>query len=933
MPLTAGTRLGPYEIVSPIGAGGMGEVYKARDTRLDRAVALKVIQASVADSPEMRERFEREARAISALDHPNICILYDVSREGDLSFLVMQYLEGETLADRLARAGRPLSDPTRPPSGSGETSLATISRGPIPFDTALKYAAEIAHALDAAHRRGIVHRDLKPGNVMLTKSGTKLLDFGLAKLAAGSTAPFGDGATRTSPLTSQGAILGTLHYMSPEQLEGRDVDARSDIHAFGALLYEMLTGRRAFEGQSQAGIIASIISADPPALTALADGRTSLPVVAHRALDRLLARCLAKHPDDRWQSAADLAGELQWINEERVRAVPESAALASAAGPLHDRPSRVRERVWMGVAAAAIVALAGVAAMWYPRPAAPPAPIAFTVSPPDGYELSTGPGLLALSPDGRRLAFTTGAGTELKLWLRELGSVSSQRLDRGDSAWHPAWSPDSHSLLFGGAGGATPLRRLDLAGGMPVTLGNDSVGRPAWGSGGILFERETKLHLVPEAGGESRVVMEPDPARNETAIRWPTFLPDGRRYIFSGSNPDASRAGIYLASLDSRDRTSLVNVLSNVDYSGGYLFYQRDSTLMAHPFDANAGRFTGDAFPVVEKVRINAGNGRAAFSISSTGTIAYISEDRGAVDARTISLFDRAGKLIRKIDKAGAYTQATFSPNGRQAIVMEDPGPPAVRTLHLLDLERGIFSRFTVGDVDERSPVWSHDGSHVFFYSVRGGKGGIYRRNAGGGATSDDLILASDEILQPTGISPDGGRLLVTHGLASSQRVWVLMLSGDRKFVEAFPGSKISQTQAQFSHDGKWIAYTESTGPGAGDVYVQPFPADGRRVRVSNAAGGRHAHWSLDGRAIVYRTLKNTVASVVLKPDGNTFVASAPVESFTRPRVATFNWTFSTDAGGSQFLFIEPPERVADLKPSPITVVVNFVQSLATTSR
>ncbi len=935
MALTAGTRLGPYEIVSPIGAGGMGEVYKARDTRLDRAVALKVIQASVADSPEMRERFEREARAISALDHPNICILYDVSREGDASFLVMQYLEGETLADRLARAGKPLSDPTRPPSGGGDTTLATISRGPLPFDTVLKYGAEIAHALDAAHRRGIVHRDLKPGNVMLTKSGTKLLDFGLAKLAAGETgSPFGADATRTSPLTSQGAILGTLHYMSPEQLEGRDVDARSDIHAFGVLLYEMLTGRRAFDGQSQAAIIASIIKIDPPAITALADTRATLPVVAQRALDRLLARCLAKNPDERWQSAADLAAELQWIGEERLRAVPEPVAPvtgASAGAP--DATSRARERVWMAVAAVAVAALAGVALWLYPKPAPPPEPISFTVGPPDGFELSPGPGLLALSPDGRRLAFTTGAGTELKLWLRELGSVTSQRVDRGDAAWHPAWSPDSRSVLFAGGGGASPLRRLDLAGGMPITLANDAVGRPAWGPQGVLFERENKLHLVPEAGGESKVVMEPDPARNETVVRWPTFLPDGRRYIFSASNPDASKAGIYLASLDSRDRTPLVNVISSVDYSGGYLFYQRDSTLMAQPFDASAGRFVGDAFPVVEKVRINAGNGRAAFSVSSAGTIAYVSEDRGAVESRSISLFDRSGKLIRRIDKPGAYTQATFSPNGRQAIVTEEPGPPAVRTLHLLDLERGVFSRFTVGDVDERSPVWSHDGANVFFYSVRGGKGGIYRRNAGGGATTDELLLASDELLQPSGISPDGERLLVTRGLTGTQRVWVLMLTGDRTFVEAFPGSKIAQSQAQFSRDGMWIAYTESAGPAAGDVYLQPFPADGRRVRVSNAGGGRHAHWSMDGRTIFYRTLKDTLASVVLKPDGNTFVASAPSEYFTRPRFGTFNWTFSADAAGARFLFIEPPDRVADLKPSPITVVVNFVQSLANKAR
>src|SRR6187401_1961136 len=359
MSLSPGTRLGPYEVLSAIGAGGMGEVYKARDTRLDRLVALKVIQQSVASSAEMRERFEREARAISSLDHPHICILYDVCREADVSFLVMQYLEGETLADRLARAGKPRSDPSRPVSMSGQAGgsggatgsdsvLSTTSRGPISFDTTLRYAAEIAEALDAAHRRGIVHRDLKPGNVMLTKSGTKLLDFGLAKLAAEDKGigGFAD-ATRTSPapLTSQGALLGTLHYMSPEQLEGGEVDTRSDIHAFGALLFEMLSGRRVYEGQSQAAIIAAIIGNDPPSLPALADTRTALPVVAHRALDRLLTKCLAKDPDDRWQSAADLAAELRWIGEERVRAVPEQTTAAAQTGAVAP-VSRLRERIW-----------------------------------------------------------------------------------------------------------------------------------------------------------------------------------------------------------------------------------------------------------------------------------------------------------------------------------------------------------------------------------------------------------------------------------------------------------------------------------------------------------------------------------------------------------------------------------------------------------
>jgi Tol biopolymer transport system component len=719
--------------------------------------------------------------------------------------------------------------------------------------------------------------------------------------------------------------------MSPEQLEGRDVDARSDIHAFGVLLYEMLTGRRAFEGQSQAAIIASIINNDPPPIATLADGRTTLPIVAQRALDRLLARCLTKNPDERWHSAADLAAELQWIGEERLRNVPDSAPSAAGIG-VPDRAPRSRERVWMAVAAAAAIALAGVTFWLYPRPAPPPALVSFTIGPPDGYEFSAGPGLMGLSPDGRRLAFTTGAGSELRLWVRDLGSLTAQRLDRGDTAWHPAWSPDGRSLAYTGSGGSSPLRRLDLAGGPATTLAPLSPGRPAWGAGVLLFESQNKLYRVPEAGGDSTVVLEPDPKRQETTFRWPMFLPDGRRFVVAAASSDNAKAGLFLGSLDSQDRTQLASVQSNVDYSGGYLFYQRDGTLLAHPFDPKAGRTTGDAFPVSESLRYNAANGRAAFSVSASGTLAYVGDDRGNVDARTIALFDRSGKRIKQLGVPGAYTQATFSPNGRQAIVTEEPSPSARSTLHLLDLDRGVFSRFTVGDISERSPVWSPDGANLFFYSVRPGKSGIYRRNAGGGATTDDLVFQSDELLLPTGIAPDGQQLLATRGLASTQRVVVIQLSGDRKLAEAFPGSTVAQSHAVFSPDGKWIAYTESTGPASGDVYLQPLPADGRRVRVS-PGGGRHAHWAPDGRSVVYRALKDAVATVTLKPDGNTFIPSTPVEHFTQPRPSLFSWTFSMDPRGSQFLLIEPASKAAEIKPSPITVVVNFVQSLAGKSR
>jgi serine/threonine protein kinase/Tol biopolymer transport system component len=941
MALTSGIRLGPYEVLSALGAGGMGEVYKARDTRLERVVALKVIQPSAASSPEMRERFEREARAISALDHPHICMLYDVCREtpagaasGDaVSFLVMQYLEGETLADRLAKAGRPASDPTRPSSGSSELSLATVSRGPISFETTLKYAAEIAQALDAAHRRGIVHRDLKPGNVMLTKTGTKLLDFGLAKLAAdeANAGLFGD-ATRTSPLTSQGAILGTLHYMSPEQLEGREVDSRSDIHAFGALLFEMLSGRRAFEGQSQAAIIGAIVSSDPPTLPALVDTRTTLPVVAQRALDRLLARCLAKNPDDRWQSAADLAAELQWINEERLRAVPESAAVVTGASPAAAAGSRRRERVWMAVAATAIVAAAGLAYWWYPRPTLPPDPITFTIEAPPAQTVSTGPGLIGISPDGKHVAFTTGSGPTLQLWVRTLGSLNARRLDKADGAWHPVWSPDGKSIAFTGAGGPNPLRKVDLASGVVTNLAPVAQGRVTWNREGvILFQSARELLRVSETGGGTpTVALAPDPARQEQSFAWPTFLPDGRRYLFLVRSSDPSKDGLYLASLDSPDRTFVLNVVSNVDYSGGYLFYQREGTLMAHAFDADAGRLTGDAMTLVENVRYNAGNGRGAFSVSESGVLAYVTgADNIDAQERRVMLFDRTGKTSRQLGAPRRYSTAALSPDGRRAIVSEDTTTrPVVRFLSLLDVERGVVTRFTPGNDDEEFPVWSPDGSSIVFSSRRGNAYGIYRRGAGGGATKDELLFSSPDAVAPTGFSSDGNLLLMTRGVFAAQRIWVLPVNGDRKAVEAFPGAQVTQSQGAFSHDGKWIAYTEHNGPTEADVYIRPYPADDRRVRISPSSG-RHPRWVPGDRRIVYRSSDNTLQTVDLHPDGQSFRPTAPVALFTQPRTALGNWSFSADKLVEKFLLVVPPDAVApDTTPPPVTVTVNLVQTL-----
>ena len=935
MPLTSGARLGPYEIVSAIGAGGMGEVYKARDTRLDRTVAIKVIQTHVAATPEFRERFDREAKAISALDHPHICTLYDVGHDAGAEFLVMQFLEGETLADRLARAGKPRSDPSRPSSGgtASVTSLATISRGPIPLETALKYAAEIAAALDAAHRRGIVHRDLKPGNVMVTKAGTKLLDFGLAKLAAEETGTtgFGDGATRTSPLTGQGAILGTLYYMSPEQLEGRVVDARSDIFAFGTMLYEMLTGRRAFESDSQAGTIAAIIGGDPPALGELADIKTKLPLVAHRALDRLLHKCLAKNPDDRWHSAADLSDELNWINEERLRAVADSAGTpASNAAQPH---SRGRERLWMAVAAiAALIAVA--TALWlYPRPGDPPAPITFTVDAPEGEVLAAGPGGLALSPDGRKLVFATGAGESLRLWVRSLDALDARPIDRVTGPWQPFWSPDGRFVGYAGSGGPAPLRRVDLVGGAPLQVGVEATGRGAWGATGvILFSAgDNKLYSVPEGGGQPTVAMEPDASQKETGLHWPLFLSDGRQYIFAARSSDASRSALYLASLGSAVRTRLVSgVLSSVEVAQGHLFYQQQGTLMALPFDEARGTVAGEATRVIENIRFNAANGRAAFSVSPTGVLAYRTGDSGFdIGARQITWLDASGKPISTVGGPAAYDSAVVSPDGRQLAVVEDSQDPGTRAIYLFD-ERGLRTRFTPGSGDEFRPIWSPDGSSLVFGSVRDGRNGLYRRAAGGAATSDELLFASTEALAPTAFSADRTKLLFTQGGAGSRRVWILPLDAPNgKPFEAFPGMTADVGFAAFSPDGKWIAYSAREGTTGEEVYayVQPFPADGRRIRISTTTGFQ-PRWTADQGRIIYRTFDGTLESVAVTASGGTLVPGSSTKLFPARKIGRLNWNWDMSGRGDRFLIVQPPEREAEQAPPPITVVVNWTSTL-----
>ncbi len=582
MPLSTGARLGPYEVLSPIGAGGMGEVYRAKDTRLDRTVAIKIIRSHAAVGAGFRERFSREAKAISALDHPNICALYDVGHESGMDYLVIQYLEGETLADRLAQ-------------------------GRLRPELALRYAAQIAAALDAAHRKGIVHRDLKPANVMLTKGGLKLLDFGLAKMVA---QPLADGvadrATETSPLTTDGAILGTLPYMSPEQLEGRQLDGRSDVFSFGAILFEMLSGQRLFQSDSSAGVISAIMSTDRPLLGNL---NTGLPDNIQRSLDRLLRKCLAKQPDDRWQSAGDLADELSWIEAESRRTGQVS----------HVSVRSSRWSTWSVTLAGLVgvsVAVGGLA--WFGmlrgrEPSAPPPKLQFLLDAPPQTTFGDLYDGIATSPDGRHVVLAARSSeTRSSLWLRTLDSLNARPLQGTEDAHSPTWSPDGRSVAFFAD---DKLKRLDIAGGTPLSLCDATVA-PFWTTGAawspngvILFGGTEGLQQVSASGGVPTLVTRVDPSRRETGHGFPQFLPDANRFLYLVTSNDANVQGIYVSSLGNPgQRTRILGTPGKAAYAPprearpGHLLWMQDHTLVAQRFDADALQLHGDPVPVAQDV-------------------------------------------------------------------------------------------------------------------------------------------------------------------------------------------------------------------------------------------------------------------------------------------------------------------------------------------
>jgi serine/threonine protein kinase/Tol biopolymer transport system component len=927
MPLNPGVRLGPYEIVSAIGAGGMGEVYKARDTRLDRTVAIKVLPSSVGDDPARRQRLEREARAVSSLDHPHICALYDVGRERiadpgtpgparDIDYLVMQYLEGETLATRL-------------------------ERGALPVDEALRTGAQIADALAAAHRRGIVHRDLKPGNVMLTRAGARLLDFGLAKSATSvaglPTASAANDMTRAAPLTSERTIVGTLQYMAPEQLEGKEVDARTDIFALGAVLYEMVAGQRAFAGDSSATLIAAILTAQPRPLTGIAP-------LAPAALSRVTERCMAKDPEDRWQSSGDLAFELRSLQAPSVESV-------AAPVPAHARRRYAALIPW-GIAALAVVLAFAVPRLTSTRTSSGAPDIRLSVLPPVGHEFSTDVADydpdFAMSPDGTQIAFVTiDAAGARHLWVRNLSAIEARQLPGTEGARQPFWSPDGRSV---GYVGSTGLTRVPAAGGPPQVFTSDRTVRldsnVSWGSAGqILFDRvsivegapTTGLSVVDETGGEARPVPRGDHAVSELAQRYPVFLPDGRHFIYLGWSAEPSERGIFLGSLDSDQRTLLVKTGFRAAFvKPDLLVYVRERALVAQRLVLDPPGLVGGPRVVVEGLALEAIPGQATYAVSESGTILYRTRTRAIVSE--LQWVDRTGRMIQTAAERASDITAALSPDNRTAATTRiqtsaatEERPPG--NIWLVDLQRGIPTRLTLDSstVDE-NPVWSPDGKRIAYASHRGsGLAEVLVQPVGEGGRGK-VLATGGRNLHPIDWSRDGDRLLLhayaTGSGADDMDLWVLPVRDNATPVPFIQGP-FAQAQGQFSPDGRFVAYS-SDESGRTEVYVRAFPTGEGRRQIS-AQGGAQPRWRSDGREIFYVSPSGTVMAVALSVSSSELTAGSPVPLFTEPSLRVNNSMFfyggaagyDVSRDGKRFLV---NRLIREPTAGPLHVVLNAVR-------
>ncbi len=875
-----GKKLGPYEVQSALGAGGMGEVYLAKDTRIDRTVAVKVLPSQTAASPEIRQRFDREARAISSLNHPNICALYDIGQQDGIDYLVMEYLEGESLSK-------------------------VLERGPMPTADLLRIAIQIADALDKAHKQGLVHRDLKPGNIIITKNGAKLLDFGLAKWQT-SGAITNLSMTRTSsPLTTEGTIVGTFQYMSPEQLEGGEADARSDLFSFGVVLYEMSTGIRPFAGKSQASLIASIMKEEPRPISAIQP-------MTPPALERVVAQCLAKEPDDRWQSAGDLKRELSWITQ--------GGSQIGIPAPVVAQRKRRMHASWIVAAAATLVAL-GLLGMKFMEPTVEPAVHRFTIERPyTGMRFDW----LKLSPDGSMLAVQAFDSNGVRsIWLRPMNSLEFYQLPGTEGAGRPFWSPDSkHLAFFVGR----QLKKIAATGG-PAQLITEATGADGtWCKDGtILFDNNVgdSLMKVSASGGAAGAATTFSTDQKELMHAWPCALPDGKHFLYLSQFDTTSQSGglytVCVGSLDGSVRKRLFRTSSQIDYSeSGYILHIRDGVLLAQPFSMDNLELVGESVPVAE--RVAQAFGAHLFSASNNGTLVY--QVGSVADAGRLVWFDRSGKPIDTVGLSAPYRDIELSPDGKRLAYGLFDAQTQAEDIWVYDLVREVPTRLSFSENMDVWPKWSADGSRIVYSNEEGGVFRLIERQANG-IGEPRVVFATKGNVGPSDWSRDGRTIAVGHQLGEWD-VWLLNASDSGKYQE-FTNSPHQERRARISPNGRYIAY-QSNESGRFEVYVRENVPSGGKWQIS-ANSGFTPQWRADGKELYYYDNNSDFIAVPVVTDKGSFEAGNPQKLFTQRinGAGLVQTRFAVSADGQRFLVNIP---LSDQSTSSTIVTLNWPVAL-----
>jgi serine/threonine protein kinase len=887
--ILANMKISHYSISSQLGAGGMGEVYRARDPRLNRDVAIKILPASFANDEDRLGRFEQEALATSALNHPNILTVYDIGTHEGAPYIVAELLEGEDLR-------------------------AHLNRGPIEPRTAVGYAQQIASGLAAAHAKNVIHRDLKPENIFISTEGrVKILDFGLAKLRPQSHAIEAASTVQTlRAMTAPGTVMGTVGYMSPEQVRGEEVDHRSDIFSFGVLLHEMLRGRRTFTGESAIEVMNAILKDEPEELTET-DKRIS------SALERIVRRCLEKKPERRFQSASDLGFALETLS------MPSGPRLDTAALPAltetRDRsPLRRRERLAWIAAALLLITSSGFASAYFTRrPKLNTQVFKASILPPAKLSF----GSFAVSPDGHWLAFTAAMGGNTHLWVRALDRLTAQILPDTEGATYAFWSPDSRSLGFFTGG---RIKKVDVSGGPAQTLCSErQIFGGTWNRDGIIvFAARGGLWQISATGGTLTPLAKPDPVRQEVSYLYPFFLPDGHHFLYLISSTQKENRGIYLGSLDGTTKQPLVGddsqpgYMRSPDGAGGYLLFAREGLLLAQPFDTDKPQLTGEPFTVAELGASGPNVSRPSFSLSENGVLVF--DPSGNTQTGQLIWVDRRGNQVGSLNVMGSASRPALSPDEKRFVIDRIDPHTGNTDLWLYDATGENATRFTFDSANDSFPIWSPDGSRIVWASTRGGPFNLYQK-AASGAGLDELLLKSDNDAIPNDWSADG-RLIVYSAPDPKTRfdVWVLPLSGDQRPF-SFNATPAGESAGKLSPDGRWIAYT-SNESGTSEVYVQSFPSGGGKRQISTN-GGAGPQWRGDGRELFYYARDGKLMAVTVR-SGATFEAGAPLKLFEFRSGSTTIVTlppYTVTADGQRFLINSIVETQVS---APLTVIVNW---------